>query len=96
MTGSPERCCLRCIYHGRVQGVGFRATTASIAALYSVEGYVRNQPDGTVELLVAGRDSDVSEFREELHRRMSVYIVRVEEEPAEPENARSGFRIRYS
>lgn len=96
MSESDDQICLRCIYHGRVQGVGFRATTASIAALYPVKGYVRNQADGTVEILVAGSPAAVMEFRDEVARRMVGYIVRVEEEPAEPPPVDAGFRIRYS
>lgn len=39
------------LFHGRVQGVGFRYTTASIARRYPVTGYVRNLSDGSVELI---------------------------------------------
>ncbi|WP_437204941.1 acylphosphatase [Planctomicrobium sp. SH664] len=42
----------RVIYRGRVQGVGFRATTSRLARRLGVAGQVRNLPDGTVELLV--------------------------------------------
>lgn len=96
MSESADQTCLRCIYHGRVQGVGFRATTASIAARYAVNGYVRNQADGTVELLVAGSPAAVTEFRNEVARRLVGYIVDVEEELAEPPPVGTGFRIRYS
>ena len=41
----------RVVFQGRVQGVGFRYTTASIARRYPVVGFVRNLPDGSVELL---------------------------------------------
>ena len=41
----------RVIFRGRVQGVGFRATTASIARRHPVVGYVKNMPDGAVELI---------------------------------------------
>ncbi len=46
----------RVVFEGRVQGVGFRYTTASIARRYPVVGFVKNLPDGTVEL-VAEADS---------------------------------------
>ena len=44
----------RLIYQGRVQGVGFRYTVASIARRFPVTGYVKNLPDGNVELAVDG------------------------------------------
>jgi len=42
-------------FSGRVQGVGFRATTVRIADNYDVSGYVRNLPDGRVLLVIEGR-----------------------------------------
>ncbi len=47
----------RVLYHGRVQGVGFRYTTASIARRYPVVGFVRNLPDGSVELVAEAEPS---------------------------------------
>ncbi|MGA3172739.1 MAG: acylphosphatase [Chthoniobacteraceae bacterium] len=49
-------------YEGRVQGVGFRYTTRRIAAGFDVTGWVRNLPDGRVELLAAGELSEVADF----------------------------------
>ena len=44
--------------HGRVQGVFFRASTRARAERLSLTGWVRNCPDGTVELHAEGpRDS---------------------------------------
>lgn len=49
-------------YSGRVQGVGFRYTVRQIAKGYDVVGWVRNLPDGRVELLVGGEPREVADF----------------------------------
>lgn len=58
---TPEPIRRRVLYQGRVQGVGFRYTTASIARRYPVVGFVRNLPDGSVEM-VAEAESSVLEL----------------------------------
>jgi acylphosphatase len=50
------------LYSGRVQGVGFRYSVKQIAAGYEVVGWVRNLPDGRVELQVGGEHEEVEEF----------------------------------
>ena len=49
-------------YTGRVQGVGFRATAVEIARTYSVTGWVKNLPDGRVELWAEGPRADVEAY----------------------------------
>ena len=49
-------------YEGRVQGVGFRYTARGVAAGFDVAGYVRNLPDGRVELVASGDDEEVDGF----------------------------------
>ena len=50
---------VRLVISGRVQGVGFRAWTEVTAAQLSLEGWVRNRRDGSVEVLFAGSQYDV-------------------------------------
>lgn len=45
---------------GRVQGVGFRYWTRREAERLGLRGWVRNEPDGTVAVLLAGEDEAVA------------------------------------
>ena len=83
----------RVIYHGRVQGVGFRATTAHIAWKFPVEGFVRNLPDGTVELLAQGPADGVHDFLTKVATQFQANITRFEEPPVTQESSCKGFTI---
>ncbi len=50
-------------YSGRVQGVGFRYTTRTVAVGFEVTGIVRNLPDGRVELVAEGLPAELDAFR---------------------------------
>lgn len=80
MPARPSRT-VRVIYSGRVQGVGFRWTTARVARGYEVAGSVRNLSDGTVELIAQGDDSEVTAFLDAVADAMRGYIdeARIEE-----------------
>ncbi len=52
----------RVLFQGRVQGVGFRYTTASIARRHPVVGFVRNLPDGSVELVAEADPTVLDQF----------------------------------
>lgn len=56
--------CRRIIVHGVVQGVGFRYHTQLQAQQLGVLGYVRNQPNGTVEILAEGEASPIQALLE--------------------------------
>jgi acylphosphatase len=51
-------------YSGRVQGVGFRYTTKTVATGFDITGIVRNLPDGRVELVAEGARAELAEFRQ--------------------------------
>jgi len=61
-------------YSGQVQGVGFRATAASLASGFEVTGMVRNLPDGRVELVVEGARDQIDRFLERIDREFRGYI----------------------
>ncbi len=46
--------CMQVKISGKVQGVGFRQAAVQQAAQLSVDGWVRNEDDGTVSALVCG------------------------------------------
>ena len=46
------------LYSGRVQGVGFRYATKQLATGFEVTGWVKNLPDGRVELLAMSHDAE--------------------------------------
>lgn len=48
--------------HGRVQGVGFRYSTVQAAVRSGVNGFVRNELDGTVLICCEGNAESVDTF----------------------------------
>ena len=48
--------------HGRVQGVAFRWYTTRQAEVLGVTGWVRNRPDGTVQVVAEGPRDDLDTF----------------------------------
>jgi acylphosphatase len=50
---------IRALVSGRVQGVCFRAETQKQASRLGLTGWVRNLPDGHVELLAEGEEQRV-------------------------------------
>ena len=55
---------LYAVFAGTVQGVGFRYFVRNIAKEMGVKGYVRNLPDGTVEVVAEGDEQTLREFLE--------------------------------
>jgi acylphosphatase len=80
---------------GRVQGVGFRYYVQDHAAVEGVHGYVRNLPDGRVEVLVEGDDEAVLRVERALRRGPShAHVENVVVEAAVPSGRATGFSIR--
>jgi acylphosphatase len=51
---------IRCVVGGRVQGVYYRSATAEQAERLKLDGWVKNLPDGRVEVVVSGEHAAVA------------------------------------
>lgn len=86
--------CFRYRVSGWVQGVYFRATTRERALGLGLTGWVRNTPDGSVEVLACGEEAKLAALEAWLQRGPAhARVVSVERGPADPEVCR-GFEIR--
>lgn len=96
----PETCCQHVVYHGRVQGVGFRLTATHIARNFPVSGYVKNMPNRTVELVVRSTPATLERFLKAIDEQFAGDIDSREIREATPNECfeietKSGFEIRY-
>ncbi|MFN2513305.1 MAG: acylphosphatase [Pyrinomonadaceae bacterium] len=84
----------RFLVRGGVQGVGYRFFAQRAAAKHQVVGYVRNEPDGSVEVLAEGPANNVESFKHELVAGPQWSSVeQVEEINVEPTGLYPSFRV---
>jgi acylphosphatase len=82
-------------YAGRVQGVGFRFTVRSLARGFDVTGFVRNLPDGRVQLVVEGLEAEVAALLDAVRAEMQHYISDVRETVRPASGRFPSFEIRH-
>jgi len=51
---------------GRVQGVGYRHHARRMAEAFDIRGWIRNLPDGRVEIVATGAEENLRSFREQI------------------------------
>lgn len=78
------------IVKGKVQGIGFRQTTKSLADQFALTGFVRNLPDGSVEICAQGARFILDEFIERLQGEFPYGYIK--EITADFENAVSSYQ----
>ncbi|QKG84393.1 acylphosphatase [Kroppenstedtia pulmonis] len=82
--------------YGRVQGVGFRNYTQQMATRYHICGWVRNRPNGTVEIDAQGDRSLLKSFLAAIHRGSPFsQVSKVEQEEQRELLSYRSFRIKY-
>jgi acylphosphatase len=85
------------IARGRVQGVGYRYFISECAHATGVRGWVRNLPDGTVEMVAESSPAALDDFIRLAHARNDPVIcvddITVEKSPATGEF--HGFRVSW-
>ena len=83
------------VFSGRVQGVGFRYTSNQVARRFEVTGWVKNLPDGTVQMVVEGTPSELESYLDavtaETHGRVAGREIHRKSATGEF----SGFEIRH-
>ena len=83
------------IFSGRVQGVGFRFTAQRIAERYGLTGFVRNLPNGTVEMFAQGDANDVAQCLRDIGEAFAGYVRDAKIEDASPNARYDGFSIAF-
>lgn len=85
----------RFLVRGRVQGVGFRWFVEREAHILQIAGWVRNNPDGSVEVLAMGRPEQLCGLRIRLQEGpRAARVDDVEESVAEPVAGLDSFQVR--
>jgi acylphosphatase len=86
---------LRVIYHGHVQGVCFRAVSVELARGTRAVGFVRNLPDGTVELEAEGARAEVETLLRRIGDQFRRNISRADRTILSPRRMESRFDVAY-
>ena len=82
-------------FSGQVQGVGFRYSTHRIASNYDVTGFVRNLPDGRVELVAEGDTRVLDDFVQQILNAMEHQISSHTSDTLAAAGNFLNFEIRY-
>jgi acylphosphatase len=85
----------RFLVRGRVQGVGFRWFVEREAQILQIAGWVRNNPDGSVEVLAEGTRDQLAGLHSRLREGpRAARIDDVEVSEAQPAAGLTSFQIR--
>lgn len=89
-----ERVRYRVVVSGRVQGVWYRESTRREADTHAVDGWVRNNPDGTVEAALEGPRDSVDKVVTWMRTGPRLAKVAAVTLTVEPPDGEAGFTVR--
>lgn len=81
-------------FFGEVQGVGFRYRAAQAARDLGVTGWVRNEPDGSVEMEAQGTEEELDRLAEVISAGRYVDIFHMDVKQMTEIKGERGFSIR--
>lgn len=91
---SGERYAVKVRVIGRVQGVYFRGWTKEQAEILGLDGWVRNEHDGSVAALIAGAPAAVEEMLKRMREGpLDAQVIGITVEKVDPAQAPRGFDI---
>ncbi len=65
---------VHCFFSGHVQGVGFRYTVSNLAPEFKATGWVRNLPDGRVEMVAEGERNNIQGLIQKIEAVMGSFV----------------------
>ena len=81
---------------GRVQRVGFRRYALDNAQALSLQGYIKNELDGSVSIFVQGEENKIEKFIEAItNSPPPIVVTKIEKEPASYDINIKYFTIKY-
>ncbi len=83
------------IFAGHVQGVGFRFTAHRMANRHQLTGFVRNLPNGTVEMLAQGSPEDIDDCIGDIEEALAGYMREAKIEEIPPDPRYTDFKITF-
>ncbi|OHB70571.1 MAG: hypothetical protein A2V70_13755 [Planctomycetes bacterium RBG_13_63_9] len=95
MSDQPAEQRREVYYSGRVQGVGFRYTVRRVAMRLAVTGFVKNLPDGRVQLVAEGPADQVRRFLDAVDAEMGYYITDAQASTGPATGRFASFDIRF-
>jgi acylphosphatase/septal ring factor EnvC (AmiA/AmiB activator) len=82
--------------YGRVQRVGFRRYALDNAQALSLQGYIKNELDGSVSIFVQGEENKIEKFIEAITKApLPIVVTKIEKEPASYDASIKYFTIKY-